>query len=109
MSLSSLLVQTATVSRRTASGTDRYGNTGYDWADDAEYPARLSQLKADERPVTEDRQVIEWRLYLPPEADLAAADRVVVDEQTFEVWGDPYPVRGARDVHHLEANLRRVT
>ena len=106
MSLLALLPQTATVSRKTAAGANRYGNTKYTWADAAEYPARLTQLSAEER---QDRQVVEWKITLPAGADITAADRVVVESDTYEVVSDPYHVRAGRRVHHITATLRRVT
>ena len=109
MSFRSLLIQQATVVRRTAATADRYGNPTYTWADDETYPARLEQLSAEERIVTEDRQVIEWRVFLPASADLTAADRVRVDGTTFEVFGEPARPYGRRSVHHVEAELKVVS
>lgn len=55
-------------------------------------------------------EVSEWRAFLPGTVTLRGQDRLEIDGTTFELAGDPWPVRNARlgTVSHLEVRLRRL-
>lgn len=51
-----------------------------------------------------------WLLFLPPDAELAGADAVVVDGDRYQLDGDPWIVHNPRlgRADHLEVKLRRA-
>jgi hypothetical protein len=52
--------------------------------------------------------VTTWRAFLPGGTDLTAGDRIVWNDVTFEVVGDPDAWVVDGDEHHLQASLKRV-
>lgn len=109
MSLTTLLTQTVTVTRRQFDALDAYGNPTSGTETTAVWPARLEQLSSDELVHDRDTIVADWRMFLPAAAAIGPFDAVESDGRTFEVWGDPAEQRSPRGVHHLEVKLRRVT
>lgn len=108
MSLASLLTQTATIIRPSFDAVDAYGNPQPGTTTSTDYPARLEGLSSDELVRDRDTIVADWRMFLPPDADVSPFDRIESDGKTFEVWGDPIEQRAPRGIHHLELRLRRV-
>lgn len=74
-----------------------------------ETACNLQPQWAREDTANQDQQSQSWNLYLPAGTPLSGHDRVVVGEETLEVYGDGRPVSdfGGRP-HHVEATLRRV-
>lgn len=49
-----------------------------------------------------------FRLYLPKGANISVRDRVQINDETFEVYGEPVVMRGMRGSSHIRARLRQV-
>lgn len=107
--ISHLLTQPATITPRTESGRDTYGNpitvdgTEVDtfgfWQQDGE-----SDSRTDEDQATSDG----W-LFLLPSATIARTDRVEIAGVTLEVVGRPRrPTRPSLGEHHVEVRARLV-
>lgn len=108
---------TVTVVRATT-GTDQYGNDTRDWAT----ATRTTVAQVAVLPTTQvedaagNRIALStgWRVFTAPgtDVDLQATDRVEWNGITLEVIGEvarwPHPIRPGA-VHHVEADLRRVT
>ena len=74
-----------------------------------ESPCNLQPQWSREQTANEVVEFEAWNLYLPPEVELGAQDRVIVDEMVLEVYGPggTFVDFGGRH-HHVEATLRRV-
>ncbi|WP_280836138.1 head-tail adaptor protein [Micromonospora sp. A200] len=88
-----------------------YGNQDRDW-DNAPpgvaYPAEVQPVSSTEDVVNQQQTVTRWRMFLGPQADLEATDRVQWDGDTYEVDGDVERHKARGRLHHLEAVLMRV-
>lgn len=103
---------------RAGTATDRYGNQVSDWATatrtTADQVAVLPTSQAEDAAGNRTTITTGWRLYSRPGTapDLRATDRVEWRELSLEVIGEvarwPHPLRRGA-VHHIEAELRRVT
>ena len=101
-----------TVTRtRAAQATDAYGNQQPDWNNtiSAAYPAAVGPVGTDEQVVDEQRTVSRWRMFLQPDADVIATDRITWDGATYEIDGDVQLWKRGRRAHHKEALLIKVT
>lgn len=87
-----------------------YGNQGRDWNNTTEQPyaAEVQPVSSTEDVVNQQQTVTRWRLFLGPDADLEATDRIVWDGDTYEVDGDVERWKRRGVLHHLEAVLMRV-
>jgi head-tail adaptor len=101
-----LRTQPVTVTRPGPGTEDVYGNIQPTWDEIGTWWAVLEQTDAEEHTVGEDTQTADWRLYLPPDADIRGRDRVQLDDVTFEVVGPPNRARRPQGIHHIEAALR---
>jgi head-tail adaptor len=108
LSLNLLLSETATVVRY-GTAVDEYGNIIRGAATNVVYDARLEQLSSDEIVRDRDTIVADWRIFLPPDADISPYDRVEARGHIFEVSGLPNEQKSPRAAHHIEARLRFVT
>lgn len=108
--LASLLNRSVTIVNRSGgAGTDEYGNA----VPDESLVETVGELQQQQRaePVAEgELSDTRWLLVLPAGTLIGTGDAVIVDGETFEVVGAPWPVRNARtgDEHHVEATVRRT-
>lgn len=109
MSLSALLCHTVTISEPETT-TDRYGATVNDWTDttDTQVAGRMVMRQTGDEEAGRDAQVSTWVLYLAPTASISRRARVIFDESTFDVDGDPQACYDRTALHHYEVPLRRV-
>lgn len=107
MSFTTLLAQTVTLTTVTEGSRDVYGRPTKSTAT-ATVNGRLDQQQTTE--TVGDRDVTTTRLvlFLEPTATVTSTTRATVGGVTYQVDGDPWPVLGARSVHHLEVPVRRV-
>lgn len=107
--IDALLTRPVTIVTRADSGTDELGNVTFT---DTE-TVTVGELQQRRRSETPDGGLAEtsWTLFLPAGTAIGANDRVQVDGDTFEVDGDPWPVRNPRSGadSHVEATLRRAS
>lgn len=87
-----------------------FGNQTRDWANatSATYAAEVQPVSSTEDVVNQQRTVTRWRLFLLPDADLEATDRITHDGSTYEVEGQVERWKRRGILHHLEAVLMRV-
>lgn len=106
-----LLTLPVTITSKTAGMTDDgYGNEVRQTAT-VETVGELQQRVSRQAGETEDvLSDTSWLLILPADTDIDSDDTVTADGVTFEVVGDPWPVRNPRTgvTTHLEASLQRV-
>lgn len=109
MSLAGLLVRDVT-RLRAAEVTDPYGSTVKDWGNATSITGKgwLAQRSRSEDLVNREAQISDWHLTVFPDFDVVGGDRVVVDGQTFEVDGPPWPAWTPRGLHHRELSLTVV-
>lgn len=105
MSLTGLLSETVTVIRP-GETIDEYGDVVPGGETRVDYPGRLEQLSTDELLRDRDTIVADWRVFLPPDADIAATDWVEGRGHVFHVNGLPMEHRTPRGPHHIEALLK---
>lgn len=111
MSLRALLSERGSVIPRVAGSADRRGNPvdAFDTANKRPYPCRLEQTDSEEIQVDRDTVISNWRLFLPPDAQISARDHwEQSDGRTFEVIGAPAIESTPRGPHHIEARLRFI-
>lgn len=110
MSYTSLLIRNATISRETANGFDDYGNIIKDWVTVAsDVPCRIVMQSSSESLDDRNTVVKNGLLFLLPNADITFLDRVEIDNETWEVFGEPNYINGLAGVHHVEAPVRLIT
>ncbi len=97
--------------QRAGVADDGYGNQVHDWSSPASvtYPAEVQPLSGTEDVDDQQRTDTRWRLWLPPDADLVATDRVVWEGDTYEVDGDVQLWKIKGRPHHLKAILVKIT
>lgn len=105
MTLATLLTQTVTVTTRSTSGTDDYGNPVDTWGTPVQYRARVEPEASSETSGDANVSSEEWRLVLPADAVIGPSSRVEYDGATFEVIGKPFHHPTPRGVSHIEARL----
>jgi hypothetical protein len=106
-----LLVRPIVIVRATETSTDRYGNATPDWTQAERIDCRgwVAQISAIELATT--RESVDAVLFLTPDVELSAFDRVEIDGEIYEVTGTPTQAWRALPppaLHHIEAQLRRV-
>jgi hypothetical protein len=109
LTLALLLTQPCTITRRAPAGTvDEFGNE-QTTETTASTVCELQQRQRGENPA--EISSTDWLLILPADAALHASDTVTIDDQDYEVRGEPWTVRNPRTalVSHVEATVRRVT
>lgn len=103
--------QTVTVIRRTANGTDDYGNVTYTTTSTAVagcgvYPRNLGDITESGR----DGITIGLTVHLPPGTDIRGTDSVTVGGANYRIIGDPgvwhHPMSGWRP--GITVDLERV-
>lgn len=94
-----------------AVGTDRYGNTTYDYgaaATRTPITGLIDQQSASEStPDGRTKITGMWRLITNHRA-IDAADRIEWDGAVYELDGPPWPAYHFSGFHHTEARLRRL-
>lgn len=105
-----MILSDAVVRQRAPLIAGPYGNQQRDWpnATSVTYTAELQPVSSTEDIVNQQQTVTRWRLFLGPDADLQATDRVVWDGDTYEVDGDVERWKRWGVLHHVEAVLMRV-
>ena len=103
-----LLWDKVTIVRRTQTGTDGGGNPTYGWADDPRpVPANVQPASGSEDDSPDDTTLLDMRrMWLLPDVDLSAGDRVRIDGTVWQVEGPPHRWTTAFGPHHLEAKLK---
>lgn len=112
MSIRTRLVQRATVYRRGGGTQDDYGNVVPTTGSGTSYPALFQPRTSREVTLGGEVYTSDWVLFLPPEAQVDATDKVrrTDDGTLFEVIGAPNPrAGGAGTTKLLELALRHVT
>jgi hypothetical protein len=110
VTLTALLSQSATIVRRSPSGTtDDYGNDIPDeTTEDVE--CYLEQRQRDEDDLSGEVSESEYLLIVPAGTVLDTGDEVIVNELAYEMVGAPWEAWNARtgQVGHIEATVKRV-
>jgi len=108
MGILKLLTADVTVTRRTADGTDEYGNPEPTETVEATVGYAEQSTAYDDRA---ERSTEEWRVFLPAGTAVDAGDRVAIYELELELTGPPHPVHNPRigAVSHVEVAGRQVT
>lgn len=106
--LNQLLNRACTIETRVPAGRDAYNNE----TDTVFEVQTVCELQQRQRTETGDRgevSVTEWLLVLPASTDISTGDGVVIDEERYEVIGEPWQARNPRTqtVSHIEATLKR--
>jgi hypothetical protein len=109
MSLATLLNRPVRIVRRSAGGEDEYGDDTY-VETIVETVGELQQRQRTEPLAEGELSSTEWLLVLPAGTDIDTSDRVLVDNQFFEVVGEPWPARNPRTQteSHVEATVKRT-
>lgn len=91
--------------------TGPYGNELYDWpnATSVDYAAEVQPVSSTEDVVNQPQTVTRWRMFLLPDANVKATDRIVWAGLTLEVDGEVEQWRPRGRLHHFEAVLKRVS
>lgn len=104
MSIPTIINKPCEVKRRWRLNTrDDYGNE-QEYTSVTETVCHFQQTSSSERSdVSETR----FRVFLLPTTQLAAGDAIVVDDETYEVEGDPWKVWNPRlqETSHIEADM----
>lgn len=109
MAIGALLDQAVTLLAEDITTTDAWGNTTVSaWTTVGTYRGRLEHTTSQEIAYAGDTVVTDWQLFLEPSAPITARHRVQVDGRTFQVVGEPSPVRARGPVHHTKARLIAV-
>jgi hypothetical protein len=113
MSISTLINRPCVILQRSQPGSvDSYGNL--ETVDvEAETVCALQKQAtlASSEPAGEGEfSATGWNIFLLAGVDINTGDAVVVDGLTYELVGDPWPVRNERTgvISHLEAEARRT-
>jgi hypothetical protein len=110
MSIKHLLTRPCTiVSRRDSGEVDDY-NSPVLTETRTDTVCDIQQAKSDEPPAQGELSVTAWKGFFLPDAVLGTGDAIEVDDETYEVAGDPWKVWDPwRKRHsHIEASLKRV-
>jgi hypothetical protein len=108
--LSDLITRPCTLNRATGTKTkDRYGNKRAA-SETVETVCELQQRRRTEDPEQGELSDTVWDLFLPAGTELTTADSVTVDGVTYQLVGDPWPVRNpaTQQDSHVEATVRRA-
>lgn len=109
MSVDDLMNRPMAIVRRTVGeDLDAYGNPLYD-TQSVDVVGELQQIRRDE-PTGEEFSDTWWNLFLPAGTDIRSDDVVLVDDEDYQVVGDPAAWRNPRTqtVKYVWATLRRT-
>lgn len=110
--LKHLLTQRATILNETTSAEDRYHNPTKVWIDDSghTWACRIDPTSSEESEVDRDTRKSWFRIFLTEKAQdhINARSHIVVDDITYEVFGDVEVYRKRAITDHLEAVLRKI-
>ena len=109
MSIAGLLTLACTITHRTASTDDSYG----DETTTTSTVSTVCELQQKQRSETTDPGTIadsSWLLILPAGTTLSAGDTVTISGDDYEVHGEPWAARNPRTAtaSHVEATVRKV-
>lgn len=110
MTLTQLLSLSCTILRRSVSaGRDEYGSEIPSVSED-QTVCELQQEARSEQGDKGELSDTAWVLFLPPGTEVNTGDAVIVEGRTYELIGDPWPVRNprTREPHHIECTVRRT-
>ena len=110
MPLSTLLNRPCTIIRRSESeDLDAHFNPILEEVE-VQTVCELQQQRRDEPGDHGELSDTRWLLILPAGTAIDTGDGVVVDGDTYEMVGDPWPARNPRtqEESHIEATLRRT-
>lgn len=110
MSLQTLINRPCRIVRRIESGdTDDYGNDVPD-VEEREAVCELQQVQRSEPGALGEISATEWLIFLLPSESLHTGDAIIVDDETYEITGEPWRARNPRTqlVQHIEATAKRV-
>jgi head-tail adaptor len=101
------LLRTGITVLRAAKVTDRYGTVTLDWANPTrtDMRAEVQPRSSSENEAGRSLEVIDAVVYLRPDVDLKASDRVQIGGVIYRVVGPPQQVKRLGRPHHLIANL----
>lgn len=107
-----LLHQTATLLQPGVSTYDDYGNEVLDYPGSGNEPILLACRIQENNGIEDDdqRETVERRAvgFFGPEQEIGAYDKFDIDDEIWEVIGQPVLRHDATGPHHYEANLRLV-
>ena len=107
--LPSFASQTVTIVRP-GSKTSR-GSTVPDWDDSQSWEISGCSVQPVSSNLSMEGHVLGivdgWTAYLPDGSDVQAGDRVIFDEKTFEINGEPRVWTGVTNCSHIQLNLKR--
>ncbi|MBP8182097.1 MAG: hypothetical protein KAZ88_14070 [Acidimicrobiia bacterium] len=107
-----LLNQTATLMQSTTASTDAYGSQVHAWTNAGTFTCYVEQTGQDEVQGGQDTARASHKLWFLPPSVVRPWDRIEIGTVTYEVIGEPQPFTApftlGGDVHHFEAELRRV-
>jgi hypothetical protein len=110
VSLAALLSRPCTITTRTAGETvNAYGDLVTEDVT-VETVCELQQRQRSEDDVAGEIAQSGWLLILPAGTTVTSGAKVTVDEESFEVVGEPWPVRNPRTgaTSHIEAGVERA-
>lgn len=108
--LSTLINRPCVITRRLSTGSeDDYGNLIPDEST-IETVCELQQKQRTEPAGQGELSDTQWTLFLLPGDTLRTGDVVTVDDEDYEVVGEPWQARNPRTqlLSHVEATLRRT-
>lgn len=106
--IANLLNRPCTIARGVEN--DGYGLDTPDEAETTDTVCELQQRNRSEAGDAGEISLSDWVVFLPAGTELTTADRITVEDQTFEVIGAPWPVVHpvSQIASHLEATVRRT-
>lgn len=117
MTILSALDERVTIQRVGSTTTDEWNNPTESVTGTDEYDGRLVPIlgrglasgRETEVLGSRDTIVVEYLLWLQPDAVVAATDRAIVNGHTYEIMGAPAVLRGmGATIHHIEVPVREV-
>lgn len=86
-----MLQRTCVIIRRSEDpdNVNEYGDPEIETDVSDPIPCELQQIRTDEDPSEGEYARTEWTLYLPEGTELDTTDQIVLDEQAYELVGEP--------------------
>jgi len=110
--LKHLMCQHAVILNEVDTTEDQYGDDVRTFTDTSGivWDCRIEPTSSQEYETDRDTRKSFFRLFLTEQAtgELTAKSRVVIDNITYEVFGDPSPMRRRSRVSHIEAIVRII-
>lgn len=105
-----LMTVPCTITPRSPSGQDDYGDEVLEDGDPVETTCWLHQTQRSEITVDAYTTIETWQVYLPPGTELTALDRLTAQGAEFEVQGPPHNWTHPRTqvIEYVEATVRKV-